>query len=60
MRQLLLASAAAATVLTGVGLAPRALAQGGSYQQTCQNIRGSGGSLTADCQDAQGRFRTSI
>ena len=61
MRNLILASAAAATVATGIGLSfsTPAFAQAGSYQRTCRSYNNTGGVLTAECADAQGRFHSS-
>src|SRR6185312_7255273 len=61
MRYLILASAAAATVATGIGLGfgPPAFAQAGSYQRSCRNYNSAGGALTAECADAQGRYHSS-
>jgi hypothetical protein len=60
MRNLLLASAAAATALGGLGLqVSPAQAQAGSYVRTCRNIQSQNGMLTAECADEGGRFHVS-
>lgn len=61
MRNLILASAAAATAVTGIGLAfsSPAFAQAGSYQRSCRTYNSANGSLTAECADAQGRYHSS-
>jgi hypothetical protein len=61
MRNLFLASAAAATVVTGIGvtLSTPAFAQAGSYQRSCRNYNSAGGTLTAECADPQGRYHSS-
>ena len=61
----LLASAAAATALAGLGVSAPALAQsgppapGGTYRTVCQNIQFNGAVLTAECKDAVGRYHLS-
>ena len=61
MRKFILASAAAATVATGIGLAisSPAFAQAGSYQRSCRTYNTANGVLTAECADAQGRYHAS-
>jgi hypothetical protein len=56
MRNILLASATAATLLTGVSISAPAFAQAGSFQGSCRNTSSSNGMLTAECADGQGRF----
>ena len=58
MRKLILASAAAATMVAGLGVASAALAQAGSYQRSCRNPQNVNGTLTAECADAQGQFHS--
>jgi hypothetical protein len=61
MRNLILASAAAATMASGIGLSfsTPAFAQAGSYQRSCRTYNSQGGVLTAECADAQGRYHSS-
>lgn len=59
MRNIFLASATAATVLAGLGLGAPAYAQSGSFSRTCRSTQSSGGILTAECADAQGRYHVS-
>ena len=59
MRSLLLASAAAATVAIGWGIAAPAFAQAGSYQKSCRNYNSANSVLTGECSDAQGRYHSS-
>jgi hypothetical protein len=61
MRNLILASAAAATVATGIGISfgTPAFAQAGSYQRSCRTYNSANGALTAECADAQGRYHSS-
>ena len=61
MRNLILASAAAATAVTGIGLtfSSPAMAQSGSYQRSCRAYNSANGMLTAECSDAQGRYHSS-
>jgi hypothetical protein len=58
MQKILLASAAAATVLSGLGAGGTAFAQSGSYQQSCRNARSSNGTLTAECAGTDGRYHS--
>jgi hypothetical protein len=61
MRNIFLASAAAATVFTGLGASGAASAQSGSFQQSCRNTSSANGMLSAECADRAGRFhQTSI
>jgi hypothetical protein len=59
MRNIFLASAAAATVVAGLGIGAPAFAQSGSYAGSCRNTQSSNGVLTAECADSQGRFHMS-
>ncbi len=61
MRNFILASAAAATAVTGIGLtfSSPAFAQAGSYQRSCRTSNSANGALTAECADAQGRYHSS-
>jgi len=61
MRNLILASAAAATAATGIGLtfSTPAFAQAGSYQRSCRTYNSANGVLTAECADGQGRYHSS-
>jgi len=61
MRNILLASATAATMLSGLGAGGAAFAQQatGSYQGSCRNTQTAGGVLSAECADGQGQFHTS-
>lgn len=62
MHKLFLASAAAATALSGLGASAPAFAQsgppapGGTYRTVCQNIQFNGAVLTAECKDAVGSY----
>jgi hypothetical protein len=58
MRNLILASAAAGALALGLGVGGSALAQAGSYQQTCRNPQNVNGQLTAECADAQGQYHS--
>lgn len=58
MRSILLATAAAALV-GGLGFSVPASAQSGSYQSSCRNVQSNGGTLTAECSDGRGSFRSS-
>jgi hypothetical protein len=61
MRNIFLASAAAATVFAGLGANGAASAQSGSFQQSCRNTSSANGMLSAECADRAGRFhQTSI
>ena len=51
--------AIAVSLLSLATLAASAQPVRGSFERTCRNIRVSGPSLTADCRDASGRYRTS-
>jgi hypothetical protein len=59
MRNIFLASAAAATALAGLSFSAPAFAQAGSYSQSCRNTQSAGGVLTAECADTQGRYHMS-
>jgi hypothetical protein len=59
MRNLFLASATAATLLSGLSFSAPAFAQAGSFQGSCRNTNSSNGMLTAECADGQGRFHFS-
>jgi hypothetical protein len=59
MRNIFLASAAAATALAGLGVSAPAFAQSGSYGGSCRNTQSAGGVLTAECADSQGRYHMS-
>jgi hypothetical protein len=59
MRNIFLASAAAATVFAGLGLSSAAFAQSGSYTGSCRNTQSSNGVLTAECADSGGRYHIS-
>lgn len=59
MRNLFLASATAATLLSGLSISAPAFAQAGSFQGSCRNTSSSNGMLTAECADGQGRFHFS-
>jgi hypothetical protein len=59
MRNIFLASAAAATALAGLGVSAPALAQSGSYAGSCRNTQSANGVLTAECADGQGRYHMS-
>jgi hypothetical protein len=59
MRNIFLASAAAATVFAGLGVGSAAFAQSGSYAGSCRNTQSSNGVLTAECADSNGRFHVS-
>jgi hypothetical protein len=59
MRNIFLASAAAATALAGLGVSAPAFAQAGSYGGSCRNTQSANGVLTAECADGQGRYHTS-
>ncbi|MDB5458343.1 MAG: hypothetical protein JWO72_84 [Caulobacteraceae bacterium] len=59
MRNIFLASAAAATVFAGLGVNSAAFAQSGSYAGSCRNTQSSNGVLTAECADSSGRFHVS-
>jgi hypothetical protein len=59
MRNLFLASATAATLLSGLSFSAPAFAQAGSFQGSCRNTSSSNGMLTAECADGQGRFHFS-
>ena len=56
MRNIFLASAAAATVLAGLGISVPASAQSGSFSRSCRSTQSANGVLTAECADAQGRY----
>jgi hypothetical protein len=58
MRTILMASAAAALV-SSLGFAVPASAQTGSYQQSCRNVQNSNGTLSAECSDGRGGYRSS-
>jgi hypothetical protein len=61
MRNLILASAAAATAAVGIGISfgSPAFAQAGSYQRSCRAYNSANGALTAECLDTQGRYHSS-
>lgn len=61
MRNFILASAAAATAVTGIGLTfgSPAFAQAGSYQRSCRTYNSANGALTAECADGEGRYHSS-
>lgn len=59
MRNIFLASAAAATALAGLGVSAPAFAQSGSYGGSCRNTQSANGVLTAECADGQGRYHMS-
>lgn len=59
MRNLFLASATAATLLSGMSFSAPAFAQAGSFQGSCRNTNSSNGMLTAECADGQGRYHFS-
>jgi hypothetical protein len=59
MRNIFLASAAAATALAGLGFNAPAFAQSGSYGGSCRNTQSANGVLTAECADGQGRYHMS-
>ena len=59
MRTILMATAAAATVFAGLGVAPSAFAQQGSYSRSCRNTQTANGVLIAECADGQGRYHSS-
>lgn len=59
MRNIFLASAAAATVFVGMGVSSAAFAQSGSYTGSCRNTQTANGVLTAECADTSGRFHVS-
>jgi hypothetical protein len=59
MRNIFLASAAAATALAGLGFSAPAFAQPGSYGGSCRNTHSANGVLTAECADGQGRYHMS-
>ena len=59
MRNLFLASATAATLLSGLSFSAPAFAQAGSFQGSCRNTNSGNGMLTAECADGQGRYHFS-
>jgi hypothetical protein len=63
MRKIFLATATAATVLSGLGaglgVPTAAFAQAGSFQGSCRNVKSSNGMLTAECADTGGNYRFS-
>jgi len=59
MRNIFLTSAAAATALAGLCIGGPALAQSGSFQQSCRNTSSANGVLTAQCADRGGAYHQS-
>ena len=58
MRSILIATTAAALV-GGLGFSIPASAQSGSFQGSCRNVQSSNGTLTAECSDGRGAYRSS-
>lgn len=58
MRSILIATTAAA-LLGGFGFSAPASAQSGSFQSSCRNVQSSNGTLTAECSDGRGSYRSS-
>lgn len=59
MRSILVATAAAAVLAGGLGFSLPASAQSGSFQSSCRNVQTGNGSLTAECSDGRGNYRSS-
>ena len=58
MRNLMLVTVAAASVFSGFAAPASAQQSTGSYQQTCRNVQVSGGTISAECADTSGRYRS--